>query len=372
MPTARRLLVEPAEGGVFHCFSRCVRRAYLCGWDKYSGRDFEHRRDWVRDRVLELANVFAVDVYAYSVMPNHLHVILGLDLARARGWTDAEVARRWLTLFPGPGGKRGQPPNESAILALCQEPGRVAQCRERLADLSWFMRCLNEPIARRANREDECTGRFWEGRFKCQRLEDEGALLTCMAYVDLNPVRAGMAASPEESPFTSGQDRTIAARARRQLAAAPAVPTPAQEPIIAQARAEMGRDRWLVRFGAKETLSVDFEAPVASELTRAKGACGQRGAKWLSDMKVEDYLELLDWTGRELRADKRGRISDELAPILQRLDLDVEAWAENVARYGGLFHRLVGKLDRLRAWARAKKRHWLHGHRGARLLYAEA
>ncbi len=367
MATARRFLVDPAVGGVFHCISRCVRRAFLCGRDAYSGRDFEHRRGWVRDRLREIAGFFAVDVYSYAVMANHLHVVLGTDPEQAGSWTDAEVARRWLSLFPGPGGKRGRPPEESAIQALCQESDKLAACRSRLSDVSWFMRCLNEPIARRANREDECTGRFWEGRFKCQRLEDAGALLACMAYVDLNPVRAGIAAAPESSDFTSGQDRSVARSARRKLAAAPESPTPAQAPLMAQARTEATRDRWLVSFAASGEESSSDAGP-------ADPAQGQpnRSTTWLADISVESYLELLDWTGRELRADKRGQISPDLRPVLERLDLDVEAWVENIAHYGSLFHRLAGTIQRLRAWALATRRAWLHGHRGARRLYAKA
>ena len=232
MATARRLLVDTAQSGVYHCVSRCVRRAFLCGQDSYSGRNFEHRRAWVRDRLRELTGLFSIEVQAYAVLSNHLHLVVRTAPERVRGWTDEVVARRWMVLFPGKRGKVGEVPSESGVKALCKDSRRLECIRNRLVDLSWFMRCLNESIARRANHEDDCTGRFWEGRFKCQKLDDEGAALACMAYVDLNPVRAGIAPTPEESDFTSAQDRVAACRARRQLACAPRNPTPAAAPII--------------------------------------------------------------------------------------------------------------------------------------------
>lgn len=362
MTTARRLLAKPEDSGVFHCVSRCVRRAFLCGWDAYSERDFEHRRGWIRDQLRGLVGHFAVEVYAYAVMSNHVHVVLRTDPERVASFTDAEVARRWLWLFPGPGGKRGQPPAEVAIKNLCLDEQKLARCRERLADVSWFMRCLNEPIARRANQEDECTGRFWEGRFKCQRLDDEGAILACMAYVDLNPVRAGLATTPESSDFTSAQDRAAACQAHRQLAAAPRDPTSTQTPLIERARAEAGRADWLAPFATP---------PRGLTNSPAGPPFAHSPASFPADMSVESYLELLDWTGRQLRTEKRGHIPQEMRPILDRLDLHVETWVENVERFGGLFHRLVGKLARLRERARSLRLAWLQGHTGARRLYTQ-
>ncbi len=374
MATPRRLLVDPSRSGVYHCVSRCVRRAFLCGRDAYSGRDFEHRRGWIRDRLRELSGLFAVEVHSYAVMSNHLHLVVRTLPQEVSGWTAEEVAHRWLWLFPGRGGKRGRPPEEDAIRALCQDRSKLASCRERLADLSWFMRCLNEPIARRANREDECTGRFWEGRFKCQKLEDAGAVLACMAYVDLNPIRAGIAETPEQSEFTSVQDRAVACRARRQLERAPGDPNPVQARLIAQARTESHRDDWLAPLGLPASAGANGSKCRLNSGGMAQGSAPEAvdPPPMLPTISVERYLELLDWTGRRIRSGKRGHLSAHLRPALERLDLDVENWVENVEGFGGLFYRVAGKLRRLRERAQAIGRISLHGHAGARRLYAGA
>jgi hypothetical protein len=177
-----------------------VRRAFLCGEDRLSGRNFEHRRQWIEDRLLILASTYAIDIAAYAVMSNHYHVVLYVDRERGLAWSDTEVIEHWHTLFKGSELSRrcdrGEPLDRAEQQALADQ---VAAWRQRLISISWFMRCVNEPIAREANREDNVTGRFWEGRYSSQALLDEKALAACMIYVDLNPIRAQMAITPESS-----------------------------------------------------------------------------------------------------------------------------------------------------------------------------
>ncbi|RFA30403.1 transposase, partial [Alkalilimnicola ehrlichii] len=191
MTRPRRSLVHVNDTPYYHCVSRCVRRAFLCGYDAAHQADYSHRRAWVVERLAELSAIFTIDVCAYAVMSNHYHLVLKIDRERAQALSEAAVMQRWARLFNLPLLVERYREQETTTEAEARSAQAIIQTwRERLMDLSWFMRCLNEYLARRANAEDGCTGRFWEGRFKSQALLDEAALLTCMAYVDLNPVRA--------------------------------------------------------------------------------------------------------------------------------------------------------------------------------------
>ncbi len=213
MTQPRSQLMPVGASGAYHCVQRCVRRAFLCGIDDYTGRSFEHRKQWLEERIHLVAGCFAVSIHAYAVMSNHLHLVVQVDPSHAERWSDADVLERWLRLFPPRDISDEARARKSESILVNAE--RLATIRARLSNVSWFMRCLAEPIARRANREDGCSGRFWEGRFKSQLLCDERALLAAMAYVDLNPIRAGIAKTLQASRHTSAAPRGASQKRNR-------------------------------------------------------------------------------------------------------------------------------------------------------------
>ena len=208
MTQARSSLISASDTPYYHCVSRCVRRAFLCGYDTHSQTDYEHRRRWLETKLHQVANVFSIKLCAYAVMSNHYHAVVHIRSDDATLWSKRDVVRRWHSLFKGSylSGcfAAGDSLTSAQQKVLDQD---IEIWRNRLCSLSWFMKVVNESIARRANKEDSCTGHFWESRFKSQALLDDRALLACMAYVDLNPIRAKMASSPETSDHTAIKSR---------------------------------------------------------------------------------------------------------------------------------------------------------------------
>lgn len=208
MTTPRSLLVDPNNERDYHVASRCVRRAFLCGVDPLTGRNCSHRRGWLLQRLKQLAPCFAVDVYSYTVLSNHFHLALRHDPVACRFWTDEEVAWRWFDAFPpkehGEVVEELKPERRELMLG---DPKRVAAARKTLGSLSDFMKHLKQPIARRANLEDDCEGHFFEQRFYSGALLTEEAMIAAMAYIDLNPVRAELADRIEAIKDTSITER---------------------------------------------------------------------------------------------------------------------------------------------------------------------
>jgi hypothetical protein len=155
--------------GVYHCINRCVQRAYLCGDDPVTGRNFDYRKQWIRDGLEMLAAEFAIEVGGFAVLDNHLHVTLRNRPDIVAQWTKEEVARRWWNLFPQRKNQEGraEEPTDAELQALVAKPEREAELRRRLSSISWFMRCLCEKIALRANQESGTTGRFLDRPTSC-------------------------------------------------------------------------------------------------------------------------------------------------------------------------------------------------------------
>src|SRR5690554_4294667 len=347
MTQPRATLVSLEATPWYHLVNRCVRRAFLCGTDSVSGQCYEHRRGWIVDRLHQLAGVFAIDVAAYAVMSNHYHLVVRVDAARAGEWSDDEVLRRWTSLFTGPllvqryrAGADLLPAERQAVTAL------AATYRERLADVSWFMRLLNEAIARQANAEDGVKGRFWEGRFKSQALLDEAAILSAMAYVDLNPIRAGMAETPERSEHTSVAERLGELVPQRD----PVMPVAPPAVSAASGRAPA----WCETLPRQPLMPFDATARLPNAIP----------------FSLEDYLEVVDTTGRCQRADKRGLIEARVPRLLERLRIDPEAFIAASTTLLKRFGSAVGSPTSLTACCASRQARHLRGMRAAREVFA--
>lgn len=342
---ARGEVINPAIVQIVHCTQRCVRRAFLCGTDAYSGKSYEHRREWIRWRLEFLASAFGIDCLTYTVMHNHIHLVLRSRPDVVKFWSDKEVARRWLMLFPCRREKDGSPcePTEAEINHLSGQAKKLRERRRRLSDISWWMRCTSEHIARRSNSEDEVTGHFWEGRFRSQLILDEAGLLACAAYVDLNPVRAAIADSPERSRFTGVKDRLDDLQACEGFSAT--------LDYLRRGDGCGSRSGWLAPIQIDE--ANDPTGPVVS--------AGRRRAsdKGFLSISLEAYLQLLDWTGREIRDGKRGQVPADLRPILQRIGLEGASWCELITRFRRCFKRAAGSSRKLADEATRRGCSWL-------------
>ena len=326
MPRPRKTQIAVEATPYYHCVSRCVRRAFLCGKDKYSGRSYEHRRTLIESELLRLTQIFYLDLSAYAVMSNHYHVVLFIDQVAHKKADAKEIVSRWHQLHQGNpisirflDGDLLEPHETDALNLL------IDVWRERLASISWYMRVLNEKIARMANIEDNVTGRFWEGRFKCQALLDEQALLSAMAYVDLNPVRADMASTPEASDHTSIQKRV------RHWQDTAKTAKPADK-----------------NASHKQSHQPDNLHPFVGNLRQdmPKGIV----------FNLVDYLQLVDWTGRQIRDDKSGAIPSNAVPVLERLSISPEHWVYLCTHFESHFKGLVGSAHSLKQACKAFNR----------------
>eukprot|EP00918_Siedleckia_nematoides_P055395 GHVU01120852.1.p1 GENE.GHVU01120852.1~~GHVU01120852.1.p1 ORF type:complete len:325 (+),score=2.68 GHVU01120852.1:615-1589(+) len=301
MSRPRKQQVFLSETPYYHCVSRCVRRAFLCGSDPITNESFQHRSAWVQERLLFLSSVYTMDICAFAVMSNHFHVVIKIDVETSRSLSDTQVLQRWHKIHKRTLLSRQfceETPFDDALVPSIK--ATIKDYRKRLASLSWFMKDLNEHIARLSNAEDGCTGRFWEGRFISQALLDDTSLLACMAYVDLNPIRAKMAINLKDSSYTSIQLRIQSA----------------------------------------------LEGQQPSNLLPFTGAISEDKSNGIL-FKLDDYLQLVDTTGRCILKDKKGYINSHQQSILTELNISQDNWIAITQHFEEYFKSAVGTPDAL-------------------------
>ena len=303
MTIARNQQICVEETPYYHVVSRCVRRAFLCGKDQLTGKSFEHRRGWLIDRIKHVTSVFAIDVCSYAIMSNHFHIVLKVNSNKE--WNATQVLMTWCSLYSLPvlcdRYLKGEINTEAELRRVKEY---VTEYRSRLASVSWYMKSINEYIARMANEEDKCTGHFWESRFKSQALLDERALLTCMAYVDLNPIRASMARDLKGSEFTSIRERIE------------------------------NQSSWLSAFGKG-----DNDLP----------------------FYLSSYIDLVDETGRCLRDNKRGFISKKAAKTIDEIGIKPNDWLDELKGFKSIGFSAVGTAAQLKEYSQKTNRKWTLG-----------
>ncbi len=389
----RKELFFPNEIGFYHCYSRCVQQEFLCGMDRLSGEDFSYRQDWIECRTAMLASVFAMDVLDIAILGNHMHHVVRNRPDLRDSWTDLEVARRWLQLrrmWTRKVESVHLAVDEAKVIALASTE-QIGEYRRRLGCLSWFMKELKEPISRWANAESDKAGHFWDERFRSTRLLDEAAVFACSLYVDLNVIRAGVAETPEDSRYTSAWSRI---RGLMQLNGTPMddLALPAQR-IASCVEAAREENEASANDGLDETNDVADESTASDRSTRKRGTkptkrkrktVAVRADAWLAPIHelgepdnlsapeyrasnlgflpitVVEYLDCLDWCGRQPRSGKSA-IPSDLATIWERLGINVDSWSQVLKMFSGWFPRAIGSPAALEEEASRRGLRWLKG-----------
>jgi REP element-mobilizing transposase RayT len=343
-PRKKQICLEQTH--FYHCISRCVRGFFYCGHNRLTNADCSHRKDWIESRMKKLASVYAIDISAFAIMDNHYHLVLYVNSNQAQSWTDAEVVNRWSLIHKVDDkiiqASQGKVSDEAALLMASKI---ITEYRERLMSISWFMKELNEYIAKRANQEDNQSGHFWQARFKCQALLDMPAILACMVYVDLNPIRAKMADNLKTSDYTSIQQRL------------------GIEPQRHQTNCDDENEE------SKQEQDPLHHLPYAP-LQKFAGSSHKDNNRDEIQFELLNYIHLVDWTSRQIRPDKSGHVASSTPAILNQLNITEENWLEFTSHIESSFYQAIGDEKSIRNFSAHHKRKRVNNINTVRRIYA--
>lgn len=319
MTRARAELIPASSPGVYHLVTRCARRERLL--------DGGERKQWLCRGLAGWLRHMGVDLLAYAIMGNHVHLVVRLRPDVVAGWTDPEVARHALAILPVRSGPGLEPlaVKPGVVELYASQATWLAEQRLRLSSPSWLLRLVKQEVSRRANAADGCTGHFWEKRFTSVVLLDAAATLACMVYVDLNPLRAGMVKTPENAPFTSIRHRA--------------------------ARVKTGSR------SDQDAIDSDLGVQLVA-MPQCAPPDSMTGAQERWGISEGDYLDLVDETARQAVAGKRGRRSAQALPLVQRLGIKPEAWMATMIEGGSMSGSVLGGPEVRKRWASSKGQRW--------------
>ncbi len=348
------------EIAIVHVMNRTVRRCFLLGDDAFSGKNFDHRKVWLDEQLIHQARHFGIDLLCQAILSNHFHLVLRSRPDVVAEWDDSEIARRWLMLCPERRDKHGKPedPSEFELNHIRKDKAKLKVIRSRLSDISWWMRLLSQNIAQRANKEDGEIGKFWQARYRAVRLLDETAILACAAYVDLNPIRAALAETIEESDFTSAQKRCCDLRGKFSVDSVK-LAVGSAELAVGSGQSSVEEDTTdedtsdsvaasePARHSSRHLAPVELRggsSTIGPCLNKQGARCSNKGFLPIS---TAEYLSLLDWTARQTRSGKRGATPKQFAPLFDRLGISAEIWCRLVKDFGRLFSVVAGQPQRI-------------------------
>jgi hypothetical protein len=318
----------------YHCISRCAQGLRLL--EAPDGNSPNPYMLWHDQRLKTLTSIFAIGVAGHAVLDSHLHHLVRIDPHIAKDWQAEEVARRWFLIYPPRDTKRKLLTGAALrkrIKEVARDAAWIAKMRRRLYSVSWFMKCLKEPLSRMINQDRNSFGTIFAGRFKSIAILDQASLTAVCVYIDLNPFAAGIGELPETFPHTSLYQRIEHARKLGRIADLAA----ARQGSIQGSKICSGMEDalWLV--------------PVED---RRKLDCPREGM--FEGLSLGSYLLLLDYTSRLMRTGKAS-VPAGVADIFDRLQVSPETWAAQMQglskkRQCGVF--LAASRERLREVSR--------------------
>lgn len=336
---ARKEIIRPNQVAVYHCWATTLPKMVLCG--KKGKKDYDHRKEWIRARLVQMSEVFAVEVCGYSINKDRLDVVIRVRPDVAKKWSKEEVARRWKMIHPQDRDRELEfetvKPSKQQTQELLADKGQLEECRKRLFDVTWFVRDLCEAVARRMNREEGRKGRVWYGRFRTRQILDAPAALAACVALEASPVLSGCTGDIAQGGYSSACDRIAGVKARAK----------------AKARAPRSNDpdAWL--------------NPLDAGKPR-----GKTPAKSAFPMNPSDYVQVVEWTGKQFAAKKMDAAPPaDVAAAIKKMGLDPENWLEFVANLNERFTRAVGSPALMAKEAKRIGKSWFRGHIHAEEAY---